>query len=70
MTMFLKYPFLAHHWWSALERLVTTLDAPGPVPAAALRFAYADLAGSLAAARQPDVAMKCWTIGGQIVPAR
>jgi predicted AAA+ superfamily ATPase len=56
MTMFLKYPFLAHHWWSALERLVTTLDAPGPVPAAALRFAYADLAGSLAAARQPDVA--------------
>lgn len=56
MMPFLKFSFLTHPWWTALERLVTVLDAHGPVPPSALRRAYADLAGSLAAAHRPDVA--------------
>jgi predicted AAA+ superfamily ATPase len=56
MTPYLKFSFLTHPWWAALERLATALDARGPVPRAALSRAYADLAGCLAAAHQPDVA--------------
>lgn len=56
MRPHLRFPFLEHAWWGALEQLVMALDGVGPVSAAALRRAYADLAGTLAAAHHPDVA--------------
>ena len=55
MRPYLQFPFLEHDWWRAIERLTTLLDAPRPVEHRALRSAFADTAGALAAAHFADL---------------